>query len=303
MADRSPISEAHVKLGEELRRVRKAAKKTVNDVGTFSGGHVSNVERGHSATSRDFVDIYIKEFGGSASLILPLFQATKDAATELRQTAHVDASGLSDIKLPETDDELKSEVRGSFFVPNRDAYYIFNERGALQQVRYVYTLKARKEGAWLMFAGHYYINDRRPGVLKLEPSSGCDIYHLSESSIGAITAYLKLPKPLSLDDDARTVSYVLYAHTQAAAYPMVGFAAPATEAGRCAIHVQFTPPALPERIWWYQEESLVLAQQEPSSVKIFEAPTDNYYFKEFYSPPKGFQNGIAWLWPSAILER
>jgi hypothetical protein len=296
-----PISNSHARLGAELRRARQATNKSTRNIEGYSSGHVSNVENGYVAPSREYVQYHIRVLGGNASVLLPLFQAMNDTSAALRAAGRAkDPHPSASHSTAENLEDLRDEVWGSFLVPNRDAYYVLDESGALQHARYTYTLKARKSDAQIFYVGHHYPVDRRKGVLSIDSTNGCQIYRVDESASGMISAYLRLNHPLDVEDEPASVAYVVRARTKVPALPILGFSTPATEAGRCALHVQFAQPALPEKVWWYLEADYMLVQQDPTLDRLIPLAEDGYYYKEFYQPPRGFYCGIAWHWPSGI---
>src|SRR5215218_2565202 len=91
---RVPISQAHAELGQELRRVREAAARTMRDISGYSSGHISNVENGHVMPSLELVDTYVR-IGGDRVRIIGAYEAAK-RTTSIRRRDRQNPMGHAD---------------------------------------------------------------------------------------------------------------------------------------------------------------------------------------------------------------
>lgn len=73
---RTALAESHVLFGQELRRARQAAGKTMRELTGYTSGHLSTTETDYVTPSRELILAYM-EIVGSASTILSRYDAMK----------------------------------------------------------------------------------------------------------------------------------------------------------------------------------------------------------------------------------
>ncbi|MBB4930404.1 transcriptional regulator with XRE-family HTH domain [Lipingzhangella halophila] len=298
-AERVPVSDEHRDLGRLLRDARASAGATTRDVALYSSGHISNVENGHVMPSTELVYYYVKEFGCDGHVARQALDRARRASEERRRTQRLvqRSQGQRWGAFHVTPDSPASEIREGYKVRESEAYYRVDERGVITEVDVIRVIRAVQPGVSLISVAHNYHYDAEVGVLSLEPGIGCSLAALRETGFGYLYAVLRLDRELNPDDgDAYSLSYRVHVSSSVPARPLLRYQARAGN-DRYALRVLFTPPVLPQEVWWFSERD-VFATEMPApaqSERIFPANPSGFYFRDF-TRIDNLHTGIAWRW-------
>lgn len=283
--DRSPTTEARRLLGQELKAVRLAAGRTTRQMGTYSSGHISNVEAGRVTPSETLVLVY-SSLGGSHAQLVGLLR-------QIRSSQRIDPVLAETLQDPLTDPHLLR--RGYVIEMVEDIHYIGEHHQPLRNVHRA-TVRFTTPGARLFPFRDSLEEDPRRGVCQVLPAAGCEVVHLEESDDGVIYCVLGV-LPDSRDELGRcTISWVIDIDTQANARPQVD----AGSSGRIPLatkRVQFHEAAPPDQVWWYREGDPQAASLSAARGNAFPANPANLYTREFVSIDREWW-GLAWTWPT-----
>jgi hypothetical protein len=175
-------------------------------------------------------------------------------------------------------------------------YFTHDERGVGTEIRITLSIRARVYGLTRYYTGWGYNGSTQRGTVTPEAGMGCHLGKFEESDSGVINGYFLLDKVLTPEDlRPYDFSFRMMFHTdQRAIPPTVGqFKA---DASRHAVHIKFTPPALPVRVWWFDAATAVEVERNPAAHQVFPFSPDGYYFKEFIRPLAGRFYGIHYKW-------
>jgi hypothetical protein len=125
---------------------------------------------------------------------------------------------------------------------------------------------------------------------------GCSVRTYDESRRGVVSGHLQLDRPLSPSDpEPFAFSYLIkYNMERRADWPILIMAR--DNIARIAGHVQFTPPALPVKVWWLDvADSLDIGLDQPEANTL---PIDSagYYVKDRDDAPGHRYYGLDWQW-------
>lgn len=293
---RRPVSEAHARLGRELRRVRKAAGLNTRSVTGFSAGHVSNVENGHVAPSTGFVETYIRLFGGSTE-ILALYGQVR-VATDRTKSEKLKQrwQQVGELAPPQNLGEVSSQedVTKHYDTVTHEANCLFSPDGAIKELRSRVWLRARTPEVKLFYAGGFYDADKRRGVLQAEALTGLSLLTQQENDAGLIKAYFELDRGLDPDEaEPYEASYVMCVTSEKRALPqLVFYSRPGTV--RMSLRATFHASARPRQLWSFSAPNIVNIQHRPEDEL---SPDERFSYHSDFSPTiPSWCYGFSWLW-------
>jgi hypothetical protein len=298
----SPISEAHARLGQALRRAREASRRSTRQVPRlnpdhpyFSSGHISLVEHGRTAPSPELIDAYVCLASNGAELraLYEQMLAASQESNRRRRGDHLPDERLPPQHLDEVTD--RHDVQQHYIVEATEAHYIFDESGTVVEVDTTVNIRARTAGVHLYYTGYTYQADQRPGVLDVEAGVGCTLVGTRESSSGALQSFFKLDEVLSpADPEVYRLSFRIFVKSVIPCLPRLRYYAAAGNQ-MMILRAQFVPPALPSRIWWFGVADPIDAEY-PQSTSEFETQEPAEYHHTFDRLIPGWCYGFGWAW-------
>jgi len=287
------MSEAHARLGEELRRLRRGAGRTVRDFGPYSPGHLSNVENGHAMPSRDLVEHYLRNGAGDRFQVYSLFEAARRAGEDARTK-----SGRSEDagQVAEPTHRSDPEIRRMYYVDSTDSRYFFDDRRVVEELRVIVAIRALVPDVEIYNRVHSYPSDMRRGVLAVECEAGCAVDDIEESDTGSLRLRLRLDRKVQpAEPEPYVFSYRVYISSKEPAHPVLMFQTASGKVARCSISAQFSESALPAPIWWFASPTRYQIEH-PVPSNVMKSDSRNFYFKDFANPAPSWCYGLAWLW-------
>jgi transcriptional regulator with XRE-family HTH domain len=295
------ISAAHLRLGQELQRIRKGAgvstrqvRKSHSSQEHFSSGHISLVENGRTVPSPELIDAYAELAGESTRLRALYAQMLAAAASAARQRRG--GTEQSESPAPQTLAEVtaREEIQQHYVVERHEAIYSFDPAGVIEFVHYSVALRAVSENVRLYCSGHQYAADPRIGVLQVQAESGASLASVRESVTGAVQSFFVLDRPIEPSDpEPFTVSYRLSVQSSVRSAPHLRYHA---EDGNLSLvlHTRFRPPAVPTRIWWFGAKLLDAEHHQPNNE--FPVHDTHGYSQTFEQLVPGWCYGFGWMW-------
>jgi transcriptional regulator with XRE-family HTH domain len=295
------ISTAHLRLGQELQRIRKAAgvstrqvRKAHNSQEHFSSGHISLVENGRTVPSPELIDIYAELAGEGTRLRALYAQMLAASASAARQRRG--GTEQNESRAPQTLAEIttREEIQEHYVVERHEATYSFGPTGVIEFVHYSVALRAVSENVRLYCSGHQYAADPRTGVLQVEAAAGASLISVRESVTGAVQSFFVLDRAIEPSDpEPFAVSYRLSVRSSVKSAPHLRYHA---EDGNISmvLHTQFQPPAVPTRIWWFGAKPLDAEHHQPD--EEFPVSDTHGYSRTFDQLVPGWCYGFGWMW-------
>jgi transcriptional regulator with XRE-family HTH domain len=281
------MTEDRIALGAELKRIRQAAGLTTRQVVGVSSGHISNVETGRVLPSEKLLRIYASLGGRYAHLSGLLAKAKRPTTTGSRDDAELGAK-LADLL---TDPYL---LRGGYFLESiEDSYYIGPNREPQRNVHRAAIRPTNPSTRYFPFR-HSYEQDPRPGVCTITPADGCSIAHLEESDTGTIYAVLEFD-PDQADELGRcTLSWIITLTSDVPVQTRME-SGTRTRIPQAIQRIQFTPPALPAKVWRYRGFDAQIAGMNPKPDNTLELNPAHLYVHELINAHQEWW-GLAWAW-------
>src|SRR5260370_30065428 len=299
-----PISDAHQRLGDPLRRIREQTQVSTRKVPQasgryYSGGHISQVENGAVPPSPELVDAYANMAAQGTDraelrwLYRQMVDASKQAGLRRRGTAAKPASAGPPQQLAQISD--RRDVQQHYVVVDYDAHYAFDLGGVIREVTCAVTLRAKSPRVRYYYSGFTYPTDIRPGVLTIEALSGCVVADTQESTSGAVAAYLQLDRDLSPEDlqpwrlrfrvrvasDARSAPHLRY------------FADEGNE--QLTLRADFSAESAPLLLRWFSARDLIDAEHPVPGHDLTRQDFGGYIHRFEHLVP-GWCYGFAWVW-------
>jgi transcriptional regulator with XRE-family HTH domain len=298
---RTPISETHRKLGEALRQLRLNSGLTQSRVaeGVYHHSYLSSVENGCAIPSIKVIDLYIARCGGTDGQrknLANLLDDIRNATYETKFARHAAEKGIDSATLKAIERRDLLEPEDLYTLDMIEMHVSCNDRRLPQEVRSLVKIRAKVEGADRYYFRASYNEDLRPGVLTPVPGSGCSMGAYTESKRGVLNGYFRLDRQLSPNDPEPYVfsHRMLYNTERRVEWPIL--ITPKTDMDRIAIHVQFTPPAVPNRVWWFDlTDAWDVWLDQPDSNAL---PVDSggYYFRDWSNPLSNRSYGMLAEW-------
>ena len=295
------ISPAHLRLGQELRRIRRVSgvrtrqvRKLYTTQDYFSSGHISLVENGRTVPSPELIDAYA-DLAEDATRLRALYaQMLAASASAARQRRGGPAPAAT--AAPQSLDEAGSreEIKQHYVVERHEAEYWFQPTGAIEFVDFAITLRAVSEDVRLYYTGHQYAADHHPGVLAISSISGASLEATEESVTGATRWFFALDRALRPSDaEPHIVRYRLTVHSVVRSAPYLRYYAQVGNLSM-SLHTQFREPAVPDRIWWFGTS--VIESEHPDPANEFPAVASHSYSRTFDQLVPGWCYGFGWIW-------
>lgn len=293
---RVPISDAHAKLGAELRRARLSAARTTRDIPGFSSGHISNVENGYVKPSRELVDLYISLGGDRRRLLGALEQVNRIVEAKravVRQARHGNDLKLASPSVTEKSPPL--DIRATYAVDTWERFMVLDGRGVMSEISNIVTVRALRPDVHLFAGATSYDADKRPGVETVESGFGCEVAQVKESDIGYVEFVLRFGRMLQpTDKEGFTFSYTIRVHSVKKMTPFFQVGS-RTHVSNHLLRLRFTPPAVPESIWWFRCANYIEVEQDPTPEQMLNYSPNHLYVRDFHDV-EGEYVGLAWHW-------
>jgi hypothetical protein len=289
---REPISEAHVRLGSELRRTREAARQSTRNMRGYSSGHISNVENGHVTPSKELIEAYA-QLGGDRRKLLNMYESMIRVMAERKEERRREQRELAS-ESAITVDSAHEQILSSYSVMDSMNVFRYDSRGVLAQLTCILRIKAKADVVRYASCAHNYLADSRRGVLSIQPGIGCDIVKTTESESGMVQCTLELDTDLHPEDDSYLYSYHLLVNSNKRMEPLLRQDY-IQHRSRQAWQIQFTEPALPEHIWWFRSAYMSTTTTDAEEDKVFPTDPTGFYFHELFDLENELA-GIAWRW-------
>jgi hypothetical protein len=276
-----------VRLGDALRAIRIAARKTTRQVDGFSTSHVSNVENGHVLPSEDLVATYVR-MGGESGRLLALLERARRA----RGLSTGDEAPWTELLAdPNTDPHVLR--RGYAIEKIADTYILGSEGQAIANTHRV-TIRPLFDGARYFPFRHAYGEDPRRGVSVVEPGPGCSMPILEESDNGTIYAVIGFEPSTSSSDGARHLEWTIRFDTSVRARPQVsaGTSSPVT---RASVRVNFNASLLPNAVWWFRAADPLAGDMSAPDRNHFPVGGSEGYERTFHNLDHEWW-GLGWSW-------
>jgi hypothetical protein len=175
-----------------------------------------------------------------------------------------------------------------------DATYLFSSAGVVQEGYVVREIEALRDSVSEVEVSHSYINDPRPGVLRIQPYTNCDLIRTRFTPAGYLHARLRIP---SLPREKRTrISYRLLVTSQVPCRPLIKVT-PRTYEDRAIIRLQFHSDYLPHHLWRLNSPSDIETPELPSSGNLLGLSTTGYLELTLFDLVPGLSEGVSWKWP------
>ena len=292
-----PKSEAHARLGAQLRELRKARglSQRALAAGVFSDSHLANVENGLVTPSTALLEHYIAKCGGDYSLLdlmlADVLAHREHQRRERRASERGEPIAQADGQLYERPDPYRLYRLASI-----ETYTTYDYHGIPTDFRAHIAIRAKVPGLNRYYFGIGCHGDYRRGAMELLAGEGCHIGEFHESDKGVHNGYFELDRELSPEDAAPyEFSFAAKYHTHMRVdQPLVS--QPKTETARYLVQVQFTPPSLPAKVWWYDVATAVEVEDDQPEDQTMPTSLSGYYRHEFTRLVIGRVYGFGWRW-------
>lgn len=296
---RRPRSLSHSQLGALLRQARIDAGARTRDLG-FSSGHLSNVEGGYVTPSRDLLDAYIR-LGADRVAAYSLLdhivaQSQLQRAVSRRRSRGDDSSGPAAPPNRVDENTGPDDVRLHYTVERYDVQFDFGASGAIASVSSRVDIRALHSGTRFYYTGHS--PDARASVaqtVSLTVGRGGVVEQVNASPLGATDVFIRLSHELSPDDPhPHVLRYDVDLGDKRRADPQIVYV---TRPGICrhALIARFTPPVVPERLWWFAASNIYDADRDGATREL--EPVEEHRYEHRFDPIiPGWCYGFSWLW-------
>jgi hypothetical protein len=281
-----------------LKKIRKAAGKTQRDIhGPTGSGHASNVERGRTQPSWDFVEKYLP-YGGEVNHLRSLYELARAESAD-RKTEQRRGSMPGSFHPPPAPQEMAgqglADIRRHYIVLEREERYTLGADGVVSSLLCISRLRAASPAVVLFCSVHTYHADQRPDLLTVEARTGCAVEYVERHPTGSILAYFRLDRQLDpADPEPHECSFLVTINSSNRTRPIL-VANPGSGTKSYTIQAQFTEPATPRQIWWFAGENELSAAM-PADGHELASSSRNRYRKTFDAVVPGWCYGFAWRW-------
>lgn len=287
---RPAMSEAHARLGAELRRIREQAHTTTRDLGNYSSGHISNVESGYVTPSKDLITLYAR-LGGDLPRLLTMLGDARDEGSKKRHPATEAGDALvSRLLNPDAD---MMELRQGFRIESYENSVLYGPDRIPQTVILTARIRPTVDQARYFAYRCTYEDDPRRGAMTVDTVAGCQLIRVHESDRGILDIVTDFREnSVRTEDGAYEVTLQSRVHSDRVVSPqlLLGFISPLP---RCVATVKFDERSAPAKIWWMR--STVPYVNEPEPHQVFEPNPAQHYSREFLDL-KNEYCGVIWEW-------
>jgi transcriptional regulator with XRE-family HTH domain len=289
---RTPLTNAHTKLGDELRALRQNAGRTLRDLSSYTPGHLSNVENGYVTASKELVEYYTRELNGHRAKLQALYEAVLVAADRRRSNMRLKQAATY-VAGDQFNRSSAADLRQRYYFDLSEITYVFDSQRALRQVKQRCLVRAREEVVDLVHFAHFYRSDPRVGVLAISSVENCVVDSVTESRRGAVELLVRPLRPLIRGEDAVEIACNFKITSQKVAEPMLAYEIGARH-GHLTVRAIFHPMALPQEIWYFEERNAAFIHRDPSPRDLLPVDDGAVYEKHFQRPVRGWWYGLAW---------
>ena len=292
--DDQELREARARLAAELRRIREAADKTTREIGDYSSTQISMAERGLSGASKELIEEYVK-IGGDRASLLTMLDDVRQASEEHERKKRLKRHGRN-IATPQIlPDANPMEIRRTYRIDLMDDFYPFNANRVPAAIDHMIRVRALTPDVNYFVMSYAYNVDKRPGVLEVEPTSGCRLERVTETEFGSLNFVLAYDRTQPVEErDIFEFSYRLHVNSTVPSRPLTRGSS-RSGVGRCIRRVQFDLSDLPTQVWWFREPEILATENPPQPDRILPPNSTGRYQREFASVLREFY-GLAWLW-------
>ncbi|WP_328750560.1 helix-turn-helix domain-containing protein [Streptomyces sp. NBC_00285] len=282
-----------IELGALLREARLAAGVTTRGVknldgGNFSSGHISSVETGRVTPSWGLVETYIRHFNGDRRVLQSAFE--KVQGRRAREDADRVAQNLgSEV----TADSLVEEIRRTYQIQALEHNYRVDARGVITELNIICTVRQKGDSRYFAERLHYYTGKR--GELDVRAGMGCTLLKSVESGPGIVYAVFELDNALVDDPALYSFSCKAFVNSDQVTRPVLRYHFASEGTPLHSIRVQFTEPALPDKIWWSRSIGSMQIEEDPEPDRVLAKNSDGFYFHDFRQVQVE-HCGLAWSW-------
>jgi len=288
---RPPLTNAHAKLGEELRALRHNAGRTLRDLDRYTPGHLSNVENGYVTASKELVGYYARQLNGNHAKLQALYEAVL-VASDRRRSAMRNRQAATYLVGDQFDRHSAADIRQRYYIDLSEITYLYNGRG-LHQVKQRCLVRAREDAVDVVHFAHFYRPDPRPGVFTLESTENCIPQVLTESRRGAVELLLRPDPPLVRGQDPVELAYSLTVDSDRPADPMLAYEVGARH-GHLTVRAMFSHASAPAEIWYFEERNEAFIHRDPPLGNLLSIDSGAACEKHFPRPVRGWWYGLAW---------
>lgn len=289
---RPPLTNAHAKLGEELRALRQNAGLTLRDLDRYTPGHLSNVENGYVTSSKELVGYYARQLNGNHVKLQALYEAVL-VASDRRRSAMRNRQGATYLVGDQFDRHSAADIRQRYYIDLSEITYLYNGRRVLRQVRQRCLVRAREDVVELVHFAHFYRPDPRPGVLAVGSTENCAVHTLTESRTGSVEILLRPSAPLVRGQEAVELAYSVDVESRRPAEPMLCYEVGARH-GHLTVRAMFAQSSAPAEIWYFEERNEAFVHRDPPPENVLSIDSGAACEKHFPRPVRGWWYGLAW---------
>lgn len=289
---RAPLTNAHAKLGEELRALRQNAGRTLRDLDGYTPGHLSNVENGYVTSSKELVEYYASELNGNPVKLHALYEAVL-VASNRRRSGMRNKRAATYLVGDQFDRPSAADIRQRYYIELSEITYVYSGNHVLRQVKQRCLVRAREEVVDVVHFAHFYRPDPRPGVLVLATTENCAPHSLIESRRGAIELLMRPSIPLVRGRETVELAYSLNVESDQAADPTLVYEIGARH-GHLTVRSMFSRAAAPKAVWYFEERNEAFIHRDPSPESLLPIDSEASYEKHFPRPVRGWWYGLAW---------
>ena len=291
-AAREPISNAHRRLGKELKQARERANLTLRDLGDYSSGHLSNVEHGYVMPSAELLEYYSTKAACNRARLSTLHEAAMVAGARRRGSG-----GRRGVPIPQTVPATCRDpalIRNQYSLEHDEHTYFLDRHGVTRRVSRRLAMRARAKGVTLMHVAQLLAEGESQHV-QISPREGCLVAEMARTGSRLIEAYLLFG---SADPTDRKPQYISYDMQIAGALsPSCRIDHQAMERGQhLTMRVLFEPRRYPKTVWWFEGGSYLATFRDADESNILPEDPDGAYTRDFDSPIRGWFYGLSWHW-------
>jgi hypothetical protein len=193
-----------------------------------------------------------------------------------------------------TADSPKADIYATYRLVQREESYRIDEQGVVEELTAIITVVPTQACEPLYLAEYTYPTDRQRGVMTVATGMGCRLIRQAESERGLLTFILNLDESIVAADSSRTFSYKVRVNSTQPMEPTLWYH-DLRERSLSGLRVQFTPPKLPRKIWWFRGPGMTATITDPDAYQILPLNPAGFYFFDFRDLHDEI-SGLAWAW-------
>ncbi|MBP5895226.1 hypothetical protein [Streptomyces scabiei] len=274
---RSPSQE---KLAQELRAARlragvKTTKLSKPTGGFYRSSTISRIETNKAAASEGLLKAYIG-IGGDEQFFRFLYESAQvERELILRPPRRASARKAANF----------------YKVLSRVESHWINEQGATRGTAVDLTISPPRDSLAIAYS---YPSDRVRSNILLTARNRSQVVNTQRSHHGLRTGVLTPSANETSSSTQQAFSYAAWVTSPVATVPyVIYYARQFTE--RYELHVHFTSPRVPSKVWWFQGDDLHEAEKDCVRGRVLKPSPSNDYSHHFRGLDGDFC-GIAWNW-------